>query len=144
MGRLERIWVKQTMGGRPMQAVESAELKADHGIVGNADVGGRRQVTIISAERWAAAEGDLEASLDPSLRRANLLLSGVDLVDSRDKVLTIGDCSLRLGGETRPCRLMDEQHPGLQDALDAGWGGGAYGVVVDAGTITIGDPVELS
>jgi MOSC domain-containing protein YiiM len=144
VGRLERIWVKQNMGGRPMQPVDRAELKADHGIVGNADVGGRRQVTVISAERWAQAEGHLGVELDPSLRRANLLVSGTDLVDSRDRVLTIGSCRVRIGGETRPCWYMDEQHQGLQDALDADWGGGAYGVVVDGGTIAIGDPVDLA
>jgi MOSC domain-containing protein YiiM len=143
VGNLERIWVKRGMRG-PMDPAESAELVADHGIRGNADTGGRRQVTIISAERWARAEADLETTLDPSLRRANLLVTGVDLIGSRDKILTIGACRLRIGGETRPCRFMNEQHPGLQDALDADWGGGAYGVVLEGGAITVGDAVEFA
>jgi MOSC domain-containing protein YiiM len=143
MGRLERIWVKRALRG-PMDAADSAELVADQGIVGNADQGGRRQVTILSAERWRRVEAELEADVDPSLRRANLLMSGVDLVDSRDKVLTVGGLRLRIGGETRPCSLMDDAHFGLQDALDADWGGGAYAVVLDAGTITVGDDVTLT
>jgi MOSC domain-containing protein YiiM len=143
VGRLERIWVKRAMRG-PMDAADSAELVADRGIVGNADQGGRRQVTVLSAERWRRAEAALGTELDPALRRANLLVSGVDLVGSRDQVLTVGGLRLRIGGETRPCSLMDDAHEGLQDALDADWGGGAYAVVLDAGTITVGDEVTLA
>jgi MOSC domain-containing protein YiiM len=143
VGQLERIWVKRAMRG-PMDPAEAAELEVDKGIVGNADQGGRRQVTILSAERWHRVEAELEAEVDPALRRANLLVSGVDLVDSRDKVLTVGGLRLRIGGETRPCSLMDDFHDGLQDALDADWGGGAYAVVLDAGTIALGDEVTLT
>jgi MOSC domain-containing protein YiiM len=142
MARLERIWVKRAHRG-PMDAVEAATLVTGKGIDGNADQGGRRQVTVISAERWAQAEGDLAAEVDPSRRRANLLVSGLDLVESRDRLLTIGAVRLRLGGETRPCALMDDQHPGLQDALDLEWGGGAYGEVLDDGEIRVGDEVTL-
>jgi MOSC domain-containing protein YiiM len=142
MGRLERIWVKRAMRG-PMDDVESAEL-VSRGIVGNADQGGRRAVTILSAERWRRAEADLGVELDPALRRANLLVSGVDLVASRKQVLTIAGVRLRIGGETRPCRLMDMQHAGLQAALDLEWGGGAFAKVLDPGWITIGDEVTLS
>ena len=42
----------------------------------------------------------------------------------------------------KPCRLMDEQHPGLQDALRSRWGGGAFGTVERGGTIRVGDPVD--
>ena len=36
---------------------------------------------------------------------------------------------------------MDEQHPGLQEALSPPWRGGAYGSVQVGGTISLGDPV---
>jgi MOSC domain-containing protein YiiM len=140
MGRLERIWVKRSHAG-VMDPAERVALDAD-GIVGNADRGGRRAVTMISAERWRQAQAHLGVELDPATRRANLLVSGVDLVASRGRTLRIGSCTVRVNGETRPCTLMDELHPGLQDALDAGWGGGAYAEVVADGDIAVGDTVE--
>ena len=143
MGRLERIWVKRATRG-PMDNFASAELVVGTGIVGNADKGGRRQVTVMSAERWHEAEAELGSELDPALRRANLLVSGIDLVASRGKVLTVGGTRLEIGRECKPCRLMDDQHPGLMNALKADWGGGAYVTVLDAGTINVGDEVTLA
>lgn len=142
VGRLDRIWVKRTMRGL-MDGVASAEIQTGTGIIGNADQGGRRPVTILSAERWRRAEADLGVDLDPGLRRANLLVSGIDLVGTRGRTIVVGAVRLRIGGETRPCRLMDGAHPGLQAALDADWGGGAYATVLAPGTIAVGDEVTL-
>ncbi len=124
-----------------MDVSERATLVADVGLEGNTEQRGTRQVTIISKERWAEATADLSADVDPSARRANLLVSGIDLQDSRGKVLCIRDCRIVIRGETRPCQLMDKQHMGLREALDARWGGGAYGEVIAGGEIAHGDPV---
>jgi len=51
--RLERIRIKRRRRA-PTEAVERATLVPGSGIEGNADRGGRRQVTILAAERWAA------------------------------------------------------------------------------------------
>ena len=125
-----------------MDPVERASLKAGRGLVDNADLGGKRQVTIISQERWAAVARTLGEAVDPITRRANLLVSGIDLAECRGRVLHVGSCRVRMNGETRPCERMDEAKPGLRAALSPDWGGGAYGEVLDDGVIAVGDEVR--
>ncbi|MDX1501976.1 MAG: MOSC domain-containing protein [Thermoanaerobaculia bacterium] len=138
--KLEKIWVKRVRKG-PMDGRERARLVPGRGLEGNVEQGGRRQVTILSAERWSEVERELGAPVDPAARRANLLISGLDLERSRDRVLKIGHGRILIHGETRPCRQMNEAHPGLQAALEPAWGGGAYGEVLEGGEIRVGDPV---
>ena len=66
-----------------MKPVTSATLVANRGLLGSADQNGRRQVTIISQERWKEVERQLGSGVDPAFRRANLMISGIDLVNSR-------------------------------------------------------------
>ena len=140
MARLEAIWLKRAKGG-PMDPVEFAILEPDRGLQGNANAGGRRQVTIISRERWAELMAALEADLDPSARRANLMVSGIDLEASRGLGLRVGSALLRINGETRPCEQMEEACAGLQAAMRKRWGGGAFAEVINGGEIRVGDPV---
>ena len=141
MGKVERIWTKRAHRG-PMDLVERATLEAGRGLVGSANYGGRRHVTIISAERWAELMAVLDADIDASARRANLLVSGIDLVDSRDRTLLVGSCRLRIGGETRPCERMEQAHAGLQEVMRARWGGGAWATIEAGGEIRNGDAVS--
>jgi MOSC domain-containing protein YiiM len=140
-GRLEAIWLKRFRRG-PMDPVRSVRLRAGRGIEGNADQGGRRQVTIIEREGWDAMMAELASSdLDPSARRANLMVSGISLRDSRGLLLRVGGCRIRILGETRPCERMDEALPGLRRAMAHPWRGGAFGEVLDDGVIAVGDVV---
>jgi len=125
-----------------MDPVTRAAFRAGRGIVGNADQGGRRQVTVIDRQHWDLVMDDLGDHVDPAARRANLLVGGLSLADSRGMILRVGDCRLRLNGETRPCERMDEARPGLRHALAPPWRGGAYGEVLDDGEIELGAPVE--
>jgi MOSC domain-containing protein YiiM len=125
-----------------MDAVDEAEVVAAHGLKGNATQGGRRQITILSFDRWQTATAHLDGPPDPAIRRANLLVDGVDLDDSRGRVLGIGDARLRIFGETRPCHQMDEACPGLQAALSPPWAGGAFAEVLTSGAIAVGAEVR--
>ncbi|MDX1524427.1 MAG: MOSC domain-containing protein [Anaerolineae bacterium] len=142
MGKLEAIWIKRAKMG-PMDPARQASLVAGKGIAGNANQGGKRQVTIISKEKWEGVMAQLGLDLDPSTRRANLMISGgIDLAESRHKVLKIGNCRVRIYGETKPCELMDMAAHGLQAALRPNWGGGAFAEILDDGKIAVGDKVE--
>jgi MOSC domain-containing protein YiiM len=121
-----------------MDPAGAADVVTGRGIVGNANQGGRRQVTLLSLEHWRAITESVSTP-DPIVRRANLLLSGIDLHDSRNKILRIGAIRFRILGETRPCERMDEAVPGLRAALAVPWGGGAFGEVLDDGTLLVGD-----
>ncbi len=121
-----------------MDPVRIARLDAHGGIVGNADFGARRQVTIIAREVWDNLPGEILANVDPSARRANLMVSGIRLEDTGGRILRVTGCRVRIQGETKPCHRMDEAYPGLKDALLANWGGGAYGQVLDGGEIEVG------
>ena len=139
-GKLEAIWLKRMKGG-PMDAKEQATLKADSGLVGNANQGGKRQVSIIEKEVWENLMALLGANLDPASRRANLMVSGIQLAETRGKVLQVGNSRIRIYGETKPCEQMDKAWPGLQAAMRPNWGGGAFGEVLDDGDISVGDSV---
>lgn len=140
VGKVERIWSKRAHRG-PMDSVASADLDADRGLRGSANYGGRRQVTIISAERWEEMMAVLGADVDPAARRANLLVSGLDLGETRHRTLRVGCCLLEIGGETRPCERMEEALTGLQAVMSDRWGGGAWARVIAGGTIHVGDEV---
>lgn len=87
-GTLLNVWIKPARG-EPMAAVETAKVFADSGLVGNSDQGGSRQITVLSAERWADVEADLGRTVEPSARRANLLVDGVELADTTGRTLQV-------------------------------------------------------
>jgi MOSC domain-containing protein YiiM len=140
MGRVEAIWVKP--GARePMEPVSSATLVAGRGIEDNADQSGRRQVTIVDRSAWNRATAEVGMDVDPSARRANVLVSGIELEDSGGRVMRLGACRIEIHGETKPCGRMDEAQPGLRAALTPEWRAGAYGVVLTGGPLSLGDEV---
>jgi MOSC domain-containing protein YiiM len=139
-GKLERIWRKHAHG-EPMDTIPEAMLDTDRGMVGDVNYRAGRPITVISADAWEDAERQLGAAVDPSARRANLMVRGVPLAESRGKVLRVGPVRIRVRGETRPCQIMDEAHEGLRNALVPDWRGGVFGDVLQGGTVRLGDPV---
>jgi MOSC domain-containing protein YiiM len=140
-GVVASIWIKRFKRG-PMDRVLTAEMVAGRGLRGNANQGGRRQVTLIDEAAWNAAKEQLGADVPPEARRANIMLRGIDLERTNGRVLQIGNCRVRIYGETRPCEKMDEAHRGLRDALRPNWRAGAFAEVLDDGFVSVGDPVK--
>lgn len=140
-GSLLSIWRKQGPG-QPMLPQPEGELVAGEGLAGSAPTKGKRQVTVLSQEAWrlAAAEAG-EPEADPSLRRANLLVTGVDLKESAGRTLRVGAARIRIHGETKPCQRMDAAALRLRETLAPDWRGGAFGEVVEGGTVRPGDAV---
>lgn len=139
-GKLEAIWAKRAHRG-PMDPKPSGILVPGKGLEGSVGRSSRRQVTIIEREVWDALMRETDSSAPPSTRRANLMISGVSLADTRKRVLRIGATRLEIAGETKPCERMEEAVPGLREAMYPNWGGGAFAKVLTGGEIRVGDDV---
>ena len=140
-GSVVSIWLKRFKRG-PMDPVLFAEAVPGRGLAGNANQGGKRQVTLIDEARWQEACADVGIDVHPSMRRANLMLRGIDLEQSRGRTLRIGPVLIRVYNETRPCERMEEAQAGLRAALGKRWRGGVYGEIVEGGVIRAGDVAE--
>jgi MOSC domain-containing protein YiiM len=141
-GRVEALWVKRAIRG-PMDPVDEATLIVGEGIDRDANRGrSHRQVTIIEREVFDRI-GQRLPDAAPEMRRANVMVSGIRLAESRGQVLRLGDVVIAIRGETRPCERMDEQCDGLRSALEPEWGGGVYGIVLEGGDVRLRDPASL-
>jgi len=134
----------------PIETVESVHVSIDGGIDGDfrgtvkPGGKGRRQVSLIRKDDWAAANAELGTEIDWFARRANLLVDGVALFETEGAIVRIGDdLKLLITQECDPCSRMDEISPGLKTALTPGWRGGALARVIVPGEIRVGDPIEI-
>ena len=137
MGEIAAIWIKRFKRG-PMDAVGEAHAVAGRGLVGNANQGGKRQITLIDEARWREVQEEVGKEVAPTARRANVMLRGVELEKTHRKLLRLGECVIRIYGELRPCERMGE----LQEAMKSRWRGGAFGEIIEGGTIRVGDEAE--
>jgi len=130
----------------PMGELLNARITTERGV--NNDTRGKpgpRQVTVLTRKSWEAACAELGANgLSWTMRRANLLIDGIELKNKVGCDLRIGGAILTITGETRPCKRMNEAHPGLKKALQADWRAGVTCRVIRTGDVMVGCEVVLS
>ncbi len=140
-GTIRAIALKPEHKG-PMRLVDTVTVH-EEGLDGN--VVQERHITLLAHEQWEAAQHELGGDMPWETRRANILVEGIasfsEIIGYR---VNLGDVTLRVVGETRPCSQMDHAQPGLQAALKPECRGGVHGRVVNGGTIRVGDRVTLS
>ena len=128
-----------------MELMDSADVTLAGGIADDfRGTPGLRQVTVMSREAWQKVCADAGCELPWQTRRANLLVEGLELCGTTDRVISIGDVRLLITGETDPCQRMEEAYAGLSQAMATEWRGGVCCRVVVPGRISVGDKVELN
>ena len=122
----------------PLQTVQSAEALTDRGLDGDrhARPGNRRSVLFMEQETLDAH------GLTPGDVREQVTVRGLDLnglvFGSR---LKVGSAVFEVAGPCAPCQRMEELRAGLRQALEGRRG--RFVRVVEAGTVSVGDAVEV-
>jgi MOSC domain-containing protein YiiM len=134
----------------PMEVLDHVHVSVESGLAGDfrgAVKPGRvakRQVSLMERSDWDAAMAELGADHHWSMRRANLLVEGLDLPQTAGAIVRIGDAVvLEITIECDPCSRMEEIEPGLKAALTPDWRCGALARVISGGTIRVGDIIRV-
>ena len=134
----------------PLEELEAVTVTVERGLDGDHKGAKfpRRQVTLLAIEAWRAASAELADLAGPvllpwTIRRANLLVEGLELPRAKGAIIAIGALELEVTDQTVPCRRMDEAHPGLLKALHPAWRGGVTCRVLRGAIVRLGDRAEV-
>lgn len=144
-GRVGWIGVRPAKGERPVSR-QSVDAAPGQGLAGDRFRGteeSKRQVTLIQAEHLAVVASILgRESVDPALTRRNLVVSGINLYALRHAKFRVGNVLLEGTGICAPCANMElALGPGGFNAMRGH--GGITARVLEAGSISVGDPVAV-
>lgn len=144
-GKVEWIGLRK-LEGRAVADVNSAELLAGHGLVGDKAAlrtAGKRQVTLIQAEYLPVICSFLKRkSISYQDLRRNIAVSGINLGILKGFRLKINDARLAITGDCAPCEKMEQAlgFGGFNAMLNHG---GVTAVVEKGGVIHVGDEIEV-
>jgi MOSC domain-containing protein YiiM len=128
-----------------MQVVESAEVEAGSGLVGDRMAGlgiPGTHLTFIGAEGIEAMVAETGIPLQPEQTRRNVLTRGVDVVGLVGRRFRVGEAECYGVKECNPCNHLESlTAPGVRAGL--GGRGGLRADVLVGGTIRLGDQIEL-
>jgi len=143
MGRLTGI-ARREKKRAPMETLEQADVSEETGVASDSrGKPGKRPVTVISARAWREVCAELGQEIPWTTRRANLLVDDIDLPKTEGAIIEIGEVRLQVTMEVDPCFRMDEQVDGLTEALKPDWRGGVGCIVLQSGSVSIGDTVKI-
>ncbi|MCH8306717.1 MAG: molybdenum cofactor biosysynthesis protein [Gammaproteobacteria bacterium] len=143
MGRLVGL-ARRDKKRAEMEILDDAEISEQTGVANDfRGKPGKRQVTVISAEAWAAACEELGQEIPWTTRRANLLTEDIELPQRTGDVIEIAGVRLLVTMKVDPCSRMDEQFQGLRSALIPEWRGGVACTVLKGGPVRLGDSVSV-
>ena len=128
----------------PMRAVESVQVEAGLGIVGDRYHGTKhRHVTVQSQTALDAATKDLGSPVEPGGTRRNITISRGDVPTTPGERLRIGDVDLEVVRVAEPCKLLDDAiGTGARTALRRR--AGSVCRALSSGSLAVGDPVRLA
>ena len=144
VGRVEWIGIRPSRG-ETMMALESVQVDRGTGLEGDrfkGRPGSPRQVTLIQQEHLAVVAACLgRESVDASLLRRNIVVSGINLLALKDKHFRIGETLLEFTGPCHPCSKMERLlGAGGYNAMRGH--GGITARVHEAGVIHLSDTVS--
>jgi MOSC domain-containing protein YiiM len=128
----------------PMRSVERVEIDAGKGIVGDRYHGAKhRQVSVQSQDSLDEATAVHGGPVPAELTRRNITISGAPVPRDPGALIRIGEVLLEVVRVAAPCELLDDTiGAGAQEALRRR--GGSVCRVLEGGTVSVGDAVELS
>lgn len=126
-----------------MRLVNEVRGRAGGGLEGDVESSPSRGVTLLARRQWEQVMAELGRDLPWHTRRANVLIDADSLAHLIGRTIALGELMVAIAGETQPCRLMDEQCPGLKNALRPDCRAGVHGRILQGGRLAVGDWLEL-
>lgn len=131
-----KLWVRPAEGA-PMREHDALVIETGRGVVGDHSFGRMRHVTIIFEDDWNEAAREIGRPVDPSGRRANVLLSGGGGARFVGTRLQLGEILLEVKGIVSPCPVMEKAGVGMMKALQPNGRSGIWGRVLQGGTLRL-------
>ena len=127
----------------PMRAVDTVEVEAGRGLVGDRYHGTRhRHVTVQSLEELAEAERRHGGTIDPGLTRRNVTINTGTVPRKPHHRWAIGEIELEVVRDAAPCKLLEDTL-GRDARLALSRRAGVVCRVLSDGTLSIGDAVRF-
>jgi MOSC domain-containing protein YiiM len=127
----------------PLNDLDAVFAFQDIGLEGDRhkNAGGKRQVTLIQAEHLTTVASILGVnSVEPTLVRRNIVVSGINLLALKGKSFEIGEAIFEYSGECHPCSRMEE-NLGIGGYNAMRGHGGITAKVIRSGKIQLNDSV---
>jgi len=151
LGRVASLHLHPAEPGAPLQAVETIEVVAGQGVMGDLryfgrvsqSTGGasRRQVTLIEREQLAEHAAALGLpGIAAGAVRSNIETTGVNLIVLLGREVEVGNARLLFVAPRDPCAKMDALCQGLRARMLESRQG-VLAEVRRSGTIRVGDPI---